>query len=604
MTRPTVGMNQTAQTASTSLGNLPVWNLNDLYRGTDDPKLTADLDGASKAARALHALYAGKVESLDGEALADLLEAYEKLSETLGRVSSYAFLYYCTDMQESARATFNQTIQERTSDVWTDLLFVSLELNKIEEAALQKILTARRLECFRPWIRDSRAFRPYQLSDEVEKLLHERHVVGTAAWSRLFDETLASLRCEVGGKSLTTSEVLNLLSNKDRAVRRQAGGALSKSLNDNIRLFALVLNTLIKEKEIDDRWRGYKRPISYRNVSNQVEDEVVSALISAVRSSYPALSHRYYTLKARWLGLEKLEYYDRSAPLPDDDDRVIPWREAVDVVLTSYEAFSPELARIGKRFFDEDWIHAPIGPGKASGAFAHGTVPSAHPYLLLNYQGKTRDVMTLAHELGHGVHNVLSAPHGPLMMSTPLTLAETASVFGEQLTFRKLLNGETDPKRRRVMIAGKVEDMINTVVRQVAFCEFERRLHEERRQGELAPETIGEIWLSVQGESLGPAIRFDDDYRPYWAYVSHFIHSPFYVYAYAFGDCLVNALYAVYQDAAQGFQEKYLAMLRAGATLRHKELLAPFGLDASDPKFWSKGLGVISGLIDQLEAEL
>ena len=597
-------MNQTAQTASPSLGDLPVWNLNDLYKGTEDPRIAADLEAAAKAARALHERYAGKVEGLDGEGLADLLEAYERLSETLGRVSSFAYLYYCTAMQESVRATFNQTTQERTSDVWTNLLFVTLELNKIEDAVLEKKLKTARLARFKPWIRDSRAFRSYQLSDEVEKLLHERHVVGGAAWGRLFDETWAGLRFEVGGKSLTASEVLNLLSNKDPAVRREAGAALSKGLNENIRLFSLVLNTLIKEKEIDDRWRGYKHPISSRNVSNQVEDEVVDALISAVRAAYPRLSHRYYGLKACWLGLDKLEYYDRAAPLPEDDDRVIPWPEAVDVVLTSYAAFSPELAKIGKRFFDEDWIHAPIGPGKAGGAFAHGTVPSAHPYLLVNYQGKTRDVMTLAHELGHGVHNVLSAPNGPLMMYTPLTLAETASVFGEQLTFRKMLNAETDPKRRRVMIAGKVEDMINTVVRQTAFCEFERRLHEERRKGELAPEAIGEIWFAVQRESLGPAIRFNDEYQPYWAYISHFIHSPFYVYAYAFGDCLVNALYAVYQDAASGFQEKYLAMLRAGSTLRHKELLAPCGLDASDPKFWSKGLGVISGLIDQLEAEL
>jgi oligoendopeptidase F len=331
---------------------------------------------------------------------------------------------------------------------------------------------------------------------------------------------------------------------------------------------------------------------------------VVEALIGAVRASYPGIAHRYYKLKARWLGLDKLEYYDRSAPLPEDDDRVIPWQEATELVLSSYSAFSPELAEIGKRFFEQNWIHAPVQPGKAGGAFAHGTVPSVHPYLLVNYQGKTRDVMTLAHELGHGVHNVLSAPNGPLMMYTPLTLAETASVFGEQLTFRKLLNAETDPKRRRVMLAGKCEDMINTVIRQTAFCDFERQLHEERRKGELAPERIGEIWLSVQTESLGPAFRFSPEYRHYWAYISHFVHSPFYVYAYAFGDCLVNALYAVYQEAAVGFQEKYFAMLRAGSTLRHKELLAPFGLDASDPKFWSKGLGVISSFVDQLEAEL
>ncbi|MGD9536561.1 MAG: M3 family oligoendopeptidase [Alphaproteobacteria bacterium] len=596
-------MNEAVEAAAASLGELPVWNLNDLYKGTGDPRIEADLETARREARALNERYAGKLDGLDGDGLANLLEAYERLSELLGRVSSFAFLNYCTEMQDSARATFNQTIQERTSDIWTDLLFVTLELNKLEDAALQKKLKAKRLQRFVPWIRDSRAFRPHQLSDELEKLLHERQVVGSAAWARLFDETLAALRFTVRGKSLNASEALNLLSNKDRAVRREAGAALSQGLGENIRLFALVLNTIIKEKEIDDRWRGYQRPISSRNLANQVEDGVVEALIGAVRAAYPSLSHRYYGLKARWLGLDKLEYYDRSAPLPEDDDRVVAWGEAVDLVLTSYAAFSPEFAEIGKRFFDGGWIHAPVLPGKASGAFAHGTVPSAHPYLLLNYQGKTRDVMTLAHELGHGVHNVLSAPNGPLLMYTPLTLAETASVFGEQLTFRKLLNATTDPKRRRVMIANKVEDMLNTVVRQVAFCEFERRLHDERRKGELTPEAISEAWLVVQGESLGPAFRFDAEYRHYWSYISHFIHTPFYVYAYAFGDCLVNALYAVYQDAAEGFQEKYLDMLRAGSTLRHKELLAPFGLDAGDPAFWSKGLGVIGGLIDQLEAE-
>jgi len=596
-------MNTRAQAATPSLGDLPVWNLDDLYRGPDDPRIAADLEAAAKEAKALNARFAGKVAALDGEGLADMLEAYERLAERLGRISSFSYLYYCTAMQESARATFNQTIQERTTDIWSDLLFVTLEINKIDEGRLNANLAAPRLKHFAPWIRDSRAFLPHQLSDEAEKLLHERHVVGGAAWGRLFEETVSSLRFQVQGKELTASEAINLLSNRNREVRKEAGAALSKGLNDNIRLFSLVLNTLVKEKEIDDRWRGYKRPISFRNLSNQVEDEVVDALLKAVRDSFPSLSHRYYKLKARWLGLGTMEYYDRSAPLPEDDDRVIPWEEAVDVVLTSYAAFSPELASIGKRFFDQRWIHAPVGPGKAGGAFAHGTVPSVHPYLLVNYQGKTRDVMTLAHELGHGVHNVLSAPNGPLMMYTPLTLAETASVFGEQLTFRKLLNAETDPKRRRVMLAGKCEDMINTVVRQTAFCEFERRVHERRREGELSPEAIGEIWLSVQKESLGPAFKFEDEYATYWSYISHFIHSPFYVYAYAFGDCLVNALYAVYQDAAAGFQEKYLNMLRAGSTKRHKELLAPFGLDASDPKFWSKGLGIISGLIDQLEAE-
>jgi len=426
-------------------------------------------------------------------------------------------------------------------------------------------------------------------------------VVGAAAWARLFEETLSALHFTVAGKELNVSEVINLLSNKDRAVRREAGAAFAKGLGDNSRLFALIMNTLIKEKEIDDRWRRYKRPISYRNLSNQVEDEVVDALHRAVRTAYPNISHRYYAMKAKWLGLPQLEYWDRNAPLPEEPDTTIPWPEAEKIVLDSLARFSPELAGIGVKFFEKGWIDAPVRPGKAPGAFAHPTVPSAHPYLLLNYQGKTRDVMTLAHELGHGVHQVLAAPQGQLMADTPLTLAETASVFGEMLTFRALLARETGAKKRKAMIAGKVEDMINTVIRQIAFYDFELQVHQERRKGELSADRINEIWLGIQGESLGPALRFDPEYRYYWTYIPHFIHSPFYVYAYAFGDCLVNSLYSLYQDAHPDFAAKYLAMLKAGGTLRHKELLAPFGLDASDPAFWARGLSVISGLIDELE---
>jgi oligoendopeptidase F len=597
-------MERAEKSGAEALGPLPEWNLSDLYDGPDSPTLKADLAAARANARGLNARYGGRLATLDAAGLADLFEAYEQLCDALSRIGAFAYLYYCTALQDTARANFHQTMQERLNECWTDLLFVTLELNKLEDAALAGKMTAPRLKRFQPWVRDQRAFRAHQLSDEVERMLHERNVVGAAAWARLFEETLSALHFTVAGKELNVSEVINLLSNKDRAVRREAGAAFAKGLGDNSRLFALIMNTLIKEKEIDDRWRRYKRPISYRNLSNQVEDEVVDALIEAVRQAMPNLSHRYYKLKARWLGLDHLEYFDRAAPLPDDDDRVIPWREAADLVLSSYEKFSPEMARIGRRFFDHDWIHAPVQPGKASGAFAYGTVPSKHPYLLVNYLGKTRDVMTLAHELGHGVHYMLAAHNGPLMMHTALTLAETASVFGEQLTFRALLDAESEQRRRRVMLASKVEDMLNTVVRQIAFCEFERALHEARRAGELSPEAIGAIWLKVQGESLGPAIHLAPEYGTYWAYISHFIHSPFYVYAYAFGDCLVNALYAVYQDAERGFQEKYLNLLRAGATQRHKELLAPFGLDAGDPSFWSKGLGVISGLIDQLEATL
>ena len=591
-----------ATAARAEMGALPEWDLRDLYPGRDSPELARDLERAAKDAAAFAAAYKGKLPALSGEKLGAAVAAYERLQELLERIMSYASLIYSGDVSDPEIGRFYQLMQEKTNDIASTLLFFTLELNKLEDADLEAKLDAPALAHYRPWLRDVRIFRPHQLSDEVEKLLHEKYVAGRAAWIRLFEETMAGLRFPIDGKELTSAEALHLLSEPDARLRREAAKSIGAVLGRNVRLFALVTNTLAKDKEIEDRWRGYKRPISSRNLGNFVEDEVVDALISAVRASFPRLSHRYYRLKARWFGVERLTYWDRNAPLPEEESRTIPWSEAETTVLRAYGAFSPELAAVGRKFFERRWIDAPVRPGKSPGAFAHPTVPSAHPYLLLNYQGKTRDVMTLAHELGHGVHQVLAGGQGHLMSQTPLTLAETASVFGEMLTFRALLGAERDPKRRKVMLSSKVEDMLNTVVRQIAFVEYERRLHDERREGELTPERIGQIWLDVQGESLGPALAFEDEYRHYWSYIPHFIHSPFYVYAYAFGDCLVNSLYAVYQEAERGFAEKYLDMLRAGGTRHHRELLAPFGLDAGDPKFWDKGLAVIAGFIDELEA--
>jgi oligoendopeptidase F len=584
-----------------ALGTLPEWNLSDLYPGPDSPALTGDLARLADDAAAFHQRYEGKLADLSGAALGAALEAYEGMQELSGRILSYASLVHAGNLADPDIGRFYQTIQERTNTISTSLLFFMLELNRLDDAVLEAEEADPALARYRPWLRDIRAFRQHQLSDEVEKLLHEKYVAGRAAWTRLFDETIADLRFPIGGQELTEAEALDLLSDRDPEVRREAAASVGEVLGKNARTFALITNTLAKDKEIEDRWRGFARPISSRNLSNFVEDEVVDALITAVRDSYPRLSHRYYRLKARWFGVEALPFWDRNAPLAEDDDRLIPWREAEETVLSAYGAFSPEMAAVGRRFFAAPWIDAPVRPGKASGAFAHPTVPAVHPYLLLNYQGRVRDVMTLAHELGHGVHQVLAGRQGYLMADTPLTLAETASVFGEMLTFRALLTGETDPRRRKIMLAGKVEDMLNTVVRQIAFATFEIRVHDERREAELTPDRLAEIWLEVQRDSLGPAIRLDGVYRHYWSYIPHFIHTPFYVYAYAFGDCLVNSLYAVYQDAHQGFAERYLDMLRAGGTLRHRELLAPFGLDAADPSFWSKGLSVVAGLIDELE---
>jgi oligoendopeptidase F len=594
-------MDVAAAPAQKDLGALPEWDLRDLYPGRDSQQLQADLTKAAEEAKAFRLRFQGKLAGLDGAALGNAVAAYEAIQEVLGRIMSYAQLVHAGDMTDPEIGRFYQTMQERVTDTSTELLFFTLELNRLDDAVLDEKLKVPALAHYRPWLRDLRAMRPHQLSDEVEQILHEKQIAGRNAWIRLFDETIAHLRFPVDGRELTCNEVLNLLSDRDGRLRQAAAKSLGKVFGANVRTFALITNTLAKDKEIEDKWRKFARPVSARNLANFVEDEVVDALAIAVTAAYPQLSHRYYRLKAKWFGADKLDYWDRNAPLPDDADRSIAWPEATRTVLGAYAAFSPDLAAIGRQFFERNWIDAPPRAGKAPGAFAHPTVPSAHPYLLLNYHGKTRDVMTLAHELGHGVHQVLAAPQGALMADTPLTLAETASVFGEMLTFQALLKQESDPRRRRVLLAGKVEDMLNTVVRQIAFHQFETRLHDERRQGELTATRIGEIWMEVQSESLGQALRFDDDYRVYWSYIPHFIHTPFYVYAYAFGDCLVNSLYAVYQGAESGFTAKYLDMLRAGGTKRHRELLAPFGLDASDPAFWAKGLSVISGFIDELE---
>src|SRR6266852_5326228 len=585
-----------------NLGPLPEWDLADLYPGRDSPELTRALAGLGTEAAAFRSRYQGRLAQLSGAELGAAVVEYERLQEVAGRVMSYAELLRAGNVADPEIARFFQTMHERITEISSELLFFTLETNRLDDGDLDAKAADPALARYRPWLRDVRAQRPHQLSDDLEKLLLEKSVAGRAAWMRLFDETIAELRFTCRGRDLTEPEAMHLLSDRDGAVRREAALSIGEVLGRHLRLFALITNTLAKDKEVEDRWRHCARPISSRNLSNFVEDDVVDALIAAVRASYPALSHRYYRLKARWLGVDELPFWDRNAPLPGDDDRAIPWEEAQGTVLSAYRAFSPELAAIGERFFASRWIDAPVRPGKAPGAFAHPTVPSAHPYLLLNYQGKTRDVMTLAHELGHGVHQVLAAGQGALMADTPLTLAETASVFGEMLTFRALLGAESDPQRRRIMLAGKVEDMLNTVVRQIAFVTFETRVHDERREAELTAERICDIWLEVQRESLGPALRLDDSYRSYWSYIPHFIHSPFYVYAYAFGDCLVNSLYAAYEDAHQGFAERYLTLLRAGGTLRHKELLAPFNLDAADPAFWSKGLAVIARFIDELEA--
>jgi oligoendopeptidase F len=594
-----------ANASSGGFGDLPEWDLSDLYPAPDAPEYARDMAWLAKAGADFAATYEGKLAGLDAAALLHCVQAYEAIDVVAGRIMSYSGLRYYQNTMDSDRAKFMADAQDKVTEHTTPLVFFTLEFNRLDEAHLAGLLAANAdLARYKPVFDRMRAMRPYQLSDELEKFLHDQSTVGSAAWNRLFDETMAGLMFTVAGEAeeLSLEATLNLLTDTDRTKREAAARALAVVFDKHIKLFARVHNTLAKEKEIEDRWRKMPTPQMGRHLSNHVEPEVVEALRNAVVAAYPKLSHRYYRLKAKWMGLEKLQVWDRNAPLPMDAAKVVDWAEATNTVLEAYAGFAPEMADLAKPFFTKGWIDAGVKPGKAPGAFAHPTVTTVHPYVMLNYLGKPRDVMTLAHELGHGVHQVLAAGQGELLSSTPLTLAETASVFGEMLTFRALLDAAKTPAERKTLLAGKVEDMINTVVRQIAFYDFECKLHAARREGELTPDDINALWMSIQAQSLGDAFEFMDGYETFWAYIPHFVHSPFYVYAYAFGDGLVNALYAAYADGLPDFQAKYFDMLRAGGSKHHKELLAPFGLDASDPKFWDKGLSMIAGFIDELEA--
>ncbi|MEO9574594.1 MAG: M3 family oligoendopeptidase [Tateyamaria sp.] len=591
-----------ASSGDDSLGNLPEWNLDDLYTGQDAPELKRDLDWLENACTSFADDYEGKLDTLDAPGLLACIQRQERINQIAGRIMSFAGLRYYQLTTDAERAKFMSDVQEKVTNFTTPLVFFTLELNRLEDDHLTGLLAQNAdLARYKPIFDRIRAMKPHQLSDEMEKFLHDLGVVGDA-WERLFDETIAGLTFDIDGEALNIEGTLNFLTDPDRKKRETAARELAEVFSGNIKTFARVHNTQAKEKEIMDRWRGMPTAQTGRHLSNQVEPEVVEALRNAVVAAYPKLSHRYYELKRKWLGLETMQVWDRNAPLPMEDTRTVGWDEAEKTVMDAYNAFDPRMGAIAEPFFNKGWIDAGVKPGKAPGAFAHPTVTDVHPYVMLNYLGKPRDVMTLAHELGHGVHQVLAAEQGEMLSSTPLTLAETASVFGEMLTFRKMLDGAKDDAQRKVMLAGKVEDMINTVVRQIAFYDFECKLHEARRAGELTPDDINALWMSVQAESLGPAFEFMDGYETFWAYIPHFVHSPFYVYAYAFGDGLVNALYSVYAEGAEDFEEKYFEMLKAGGSKHHKELLAPFGLDASDPKFWDKGLAMISGFIDELEA--
>lgn len=583
------------------LKNLPKWDLTDFYQNIDDKNIELDFKNLKIRSAKFTKDYKGKISSLSGDDLYYAIKENEEISEYFGKISSFSYLNYASDMLDQKNTAFYQNSSDKISEISKDLVFFELEINKISETNIEKLYNeSEKLKKYKPFLRDVRIFKKHQLKEDIEKILLEKKSTGSSAWNRLFDETINNMKFPYDNKELNSSEIFNLLSSKEQETRKKSAKIIGETLGKNIRLFSFITNILAKDKNINDNLRNFKRPISSRNLNNFIEDEIVDNLALVVKENYKNISHRYYKIKAKLLGLEKMHYSDRNAPLSMDEN-LTSWEDAKKIVFDAYNNFSPELAKIGQRFFDNNWIDVGVRNGKDSGAFAHPTIPSVHPYLLLNYQGKVRDIMTLAHELGHGIHQILSSNQGYFMSGTPLTLAETASVFGEQLTFQEILKRENDPNRKKIIIASKVEDMINTVIRQIAFLEFERKVHDERKKGEIATEKLCEFWMEVQKESLGDIFIFDNEYKYYWSYIPHFIHSPFYVYSYAFGDCLVNSLYACYKNGLENFEKKYLKMLEAGGTLHHKDLLSPFGLDASKPEFWQNGLDIISGYIDQLE---
>jgi oligoendopeptidase F len=585
---------------------LPEWRLDDLYSGRDDPAIETDL-AAAKAANDELVKLKGRFIAMRGEPvrLGELLDhgigLYETATNGMWSVGAYASLSASVARDDPAWAKFEGDFRARAAQIAAESLYFTLELNQLEDSEIEMAFKAHPPAArWRPWMRRVRLSRPHELSPDLERMLVDRGPA-VANWSRLWDETLARLSAKVGGETLTLPELLNRLSDPDAARRKQAGHALAKALEERTPPLALALNTLAFEKQVEDRWRKYPNPAASRHLANEVDADAVEALEAAVVEAYPRVSHRYYQLKARVMGRKTLDYWDRNAPLDTAQPRTYGWDEARGMVLESFAGLAPKFADTAQTFFAEPWIDARPRPGKQSGAYSHPVTANRHPYVFLNYMGERRDVLTLAHELGHAVHQTLCSPLGTLLADTPLTLAETASIFGEGLVFEQLL-ARASPVERKGLLAGKIEDGINTVVRQIAFHRFETRFHAARMAGELAPEQIGALWLETMGESLGPAIKLNAGYEHYWAYVSHFIHSPFYVYAYAFGDLLVRGLMEKRREDPAGFAPLYEDLLAAGGTRTYVEALRPFGLNPREKAFWAAGMSQLERLVDEFEA--
>lgn len=584
--------------------HFPEWDLSALYTHDQDPALASDWQTVLLDAKAFEAKYKSLFlnETWLAQDLYNAICIYEKITELQGKIYTYVGLRYYKNSSDPCIAKQYQETLERMLDIDAHLIFFTLEVNQIAKEQLALALSEHKdLQRYAPYFHQLRLLIPFQKSEEIEKILADKNLISRQAWIRLFDETLAEQRFIVDGEEKSLAQVTQQMGDINPTQRRKAAVALAEGLAKNSKILTMITNNLAKDKSLEDKIRGFQSPLHARHVANQIEPEVVESLVKSVTQSYEKLSHRYYKIKAKLLNLEVLQYWDRNAPLQLIEDKKYSWLEARQIVLDAYHEFSPEIADIGRQFFDNNWIDVPITHGKTDGAFAHPATPSTHPFILLNFEGTKRDVMTLAHELGHGIHQVLAAKQGYLMADTPLTLAETASVFGEMLVFQSLLQKSQSKAEKQTLLASKIDDMLNTVVRQIAFHQFEVHVHTKRQEGEISSVDLNDMWLSTQREALGDGVFLDPLVGNYWGYISHFIHSPFYVYAYAFADCLVNSLFQFFQQNPDGFVEKYKTMLSAGGTLGHKELLSPFGLDASQPTFWDKGLAVIESLIDELE---
>jgi oligoendopeptidase F len=579
------------------------WDLEPLVHGEGEAGADRLLDEAERLAGAFAERHAGKVAELDGEGLAEAVAALERINELAGRAGNYAALRFSTDTQDPANGALLQRVQERGARIETQLLFFELEWAALDDERADELLAAPGLETARHFLRAARRYRPHLLSEPEEKLMTEKAVTGRNAWSRLFSEQVSAIRVPLPDEDepVALDQALSRLVSPDREVRRSTAEAVTGALEPGLRTRTYIFNTLLADKATDDRLRHHAHWLSSRNLANEASDESVQALITAVRARYE-LPQRWYRLKARLLGVDRLADYDRMASVTDDDETV-DWEDARDLVLESYRAFSPALGEVVQAFFDDRRIDAPVRPGKRGGAFCAYTVPSERPYVLLNYTSKRRDVLTLAHELGHGVHADLARPRGILEQHTPLTLAETASVFGEELVFRRLVTEAAGPDSRLSLLAESIEGSIATVFRQVAMNRFEDLVHTTRREeGELSVDRFGELWALSQQEMLGDAVEVTEGYRSWWSYVPHFIGTPGYVYAYAYGQLLALSIYQRFLEEGEPFVPRYLELLAAGGSRSPEELGAIVGIDLADPGFWDRGLDLVQGQLEEAEA--